>query len=204
MNKKIILSALTATTMATSWGANATLEPRLNGQAYYDTETDLTWTYSTNINGQKTIDDQIGFLSTFTIDSVGDWRIPMHTELVDIVHKSADCSQFTVCFPTGPFDTSWNNFDGLHWVRVTDTTDGQGIHQMHAHGADGFFYNSYNPFWNSVFQSNMEQGEHYFSVWPVHNGDVASISAVPEPATCAMLLAGLGFLSLTGRKYFST
>ncbi|MBL0011303.1 MAG: hypothetical protein IPP22_10540 [Nitrosomonas sp.] len=58
---KIILSALTAATMAASWGANATLEPRLNGQAYYDTESDLTWTADVNINGSKTIDEQLSF-----------------------------------------------------------------------------------------------------------------------------------------------
>jgi len=198
MNKKIILSTITAATMAASWGANATLEPRLNGQAYYDTETDLTWTADLNINDHKTIDEQLSFLSTFTIDGIGGWRIPNNTEINDIVRRNSDCSQITICSPTGPFNTEyWGN--GRQWFQAHATTDGQGYLQMYAHGSDGKYYFAVDLYSTEYYPANMEGNWGTFNIWPVHTGDVASISAVPEPETYAMLLAGLGLIGFIGR-----
>ena len=196
---KIILSALTAATMAASWGANATLEPRLNGQAYYDTESDLTWTADVNINGSKTIDEQLSFLSTFIIDGIGGWRIPNNTEINDIAFKNSDCSQITICLPIGPFNT--DDWGGSRlWFQAHATTDGQGYSQMYAHGSDGKYYFAVSLFWAEYYPAYMQGNSGTFAIWPVHTGDVAAISQVPEPGTYAMLLAGLGLIGFIGRR----
>jgi len=207
MNKELILSALTAAIMAASWGANATLEPRLNGQAYYDTETDLTWTADMNPIGYKTINEHLDILSNWTVDGIGGWRIPTGSEIYDITMNNASCiinegppfcspdSQFTATFT----DTS-DDWGIAYWYNL-QAQDNADYSFWSALGSDGNYYFVYNASVMGYVHIGFEGAGNFIQLaaWPVHTGDVAAISAVPEPSTYAMLLAGLGLVGFMGR-----
>lgn len=185
-------SAVIASLLLAASNANATLEPRLNGQAYYDTETNLTWTADPNLNDDKNLEEQFNFLSSLSIEGVSDWRIPSEAELRSIVSITADCPWPGVCFQVGPFEP---------WAfRYWYLTSFEGPNDYLAHGSDGRYYFAYSPSWDEYFPADVHALYSYFAVWPVHTGDVAAISAVPEPETYAMLLAGLGLLGFMARR----
>ena len=56
--------------------ANAALEMRLGGLAYYDTELNITWAADANINGAHSWWDQWIWASGLTINGVSGWRLP--------------------------------------------------------------------------------------------------------------------------------
>lgn len=205
MNKKIILSALTAATMAASWGANATLEPRLNGQAYYDTETDLTWTANMNPSGYKTINEHLDILSNWTVDGIGGWRIPIWSEIGGITLNNANCIMDSQPVRqeqiTATFTATYDDWNSAYWYNV-QAQDNIDYSFSYALGSDGNYYFAYDASVMGNIQTGFEGAGNYlqFAAWPVHTGDVAAISQVPEPGTYAMLLAGLGLIGFIGRR----
>lgn len=189
------LRAAAIAALLASASANATLEPRLSGKAYYDTETNLTWAAPVDA---RTISEQVTFVSNLVIDGIGGWRIPSWQELPDFItnHSICDdmyCFNRTLLPPLDIYQSSlsWN------WVSAGPSELIQVVTPW-MRGAvvdfDGIAYAAYGHWYGFLEPVN---SSHSFSTWPVHTGDVA---LVPEPATYAMLLAGLGLLGFMIQK----
>jgi hypothetical protein len=191
MKTKLIKIAATALLFATS-AANATLESRLSGKAYYDTDTGLTWAGPEYTVTPRTSAEQAAFLSTLNIGGIGDWRIPSSLEFFKLTYTHSHCSDdplmCSLRLPDAPLDTypasSWGYFT---WV-IAGISEGIDI-----------IYGAYRPALLEGYPLP-DDGKMTFSVWPVHTGDVPVIALVPEPQTYAMLLAGLGLVGFMGRK----
>ncbi|WP_350151560.1 hypothetical protein [Nitrosomonas sp.] len=84
--KNRIAAAIGGLMLCASFAANATLEPRLSGMAYYDTDTGLTWAAP-----KHTLDSGLNysgydaFIPTFELGGTGDWAIPQWRDLINFV-----------------------------------------------------------------------------------------------------------------------
>ncbi len=180
MNKKVILAALTSTMIAASLEANASFEPRLGGKAYYDTETNLTWTTDANINGKKSWDEHKAWAENLAIDGVNGWRLPEDKELVTLIKIfTCDSVNFFCYPPSEPF----HNIKAGYWTNDSFVFDGEPSSYI-------FILRSLEWFAVPTYFPNF--------AWPVHEGDVAL--AIPEPEIYTMLLTGLGLLGFMSRR----
>jgi hypothetical protein len=87
--QKSTLGVLSACLMVTSFNANAMLLSRLGGQAYYDTDLNITWLADANAgagsiydDGSNTTDGRMtwtnadAWVSNLTVAGIGGWRLP--------------------------------------------------------------------------------------------------------------------------------
>lgn len=159
--------------------ANAALESRLNGHAFYDTDLNITWAADANINGSHNWFEQTAWAESLTIEGVGGWRLPEIDEMKHLSHVEGILYPFLGLF---------SNIQPFHYWASTTHFD---------EGADDAFYFDFRF---GGFDTVTDRGEGLFA-WPVHSGDVALI---PEPQTYAMMLAGLlaifGFVRLRQRS----
>lgn len=157
--------------------ANATLESRLSGLAYYDTELDITWAADANINGAHNWWDQMVWASGLTIGGVSGWRLPsadvngngsseggLDNEM-DFLYRNEGITAAT----PGIFS---NIQPSVYWSSTELVTDPP--------YAFIFFFNSGDTL------DSLKSYDHF--AWAVHNGDVALI---PEPGVYAMMSIGL-------------
>lgn len=77
-SRLLFFAAVFAFTITTS--ANAALYSRLNGQAVYDSDLNITWTANANINGRMTWADANTWAANLVIDGIGGWRLPTTTQ----------------------------------------------------------------------------------------------------------------------------
>ncbi len=198
-----LVAAATAVILSSS--ANAALESRLGGLAYYDTEANLTWLadanyaytsgYTTSVIMNWT--EASTWVADLDIAGVTGWRLPNTLEL------DASCDYH---------DTSGNgygyNCTGSEMGNLFYNTLGNEAYFSTNTGpfsnVQSYLYWSATEFSNSpdyqAYYFNMgsgEQGRTYktdnISTWAVQTGDV---SAVPVPA--AVWLFGSGLLGLAG------
>ncbi|WMJ09847.1 PEP-CTERM sorting domain-containing protein [Nitrosomonas sp. sh817] len=175
--------------------ANATLESRLDGKAYYDTELNITWAANANMHGAGNWNYQNAWASNLIIDGVSGWRLPS----VDVNGDNIIVN----CSGGGVAGCSDNEMGYLYWEEgISGSTPGpfSNIPPINAYWS-GTEYSTI-PYFAWYFHFNV--GATLFDgkidlllAWPVHDGDV-NVSAIPEPSTYAMLLAGLGVLGLMG------
>jgi len=158
-----------------------------------------------NPNGRKTINEQLDYLSNLVIDGVSGWRIPDLSELFSIRAETVDCSMAEIHYycllnQDGPFENNSGDFN-WYFVNPLAATSAEGNSYGYAHGTDGNYYHAYRIQQLESYPAPFEGYGNYFTfaAWPVHTGDVAAISQVPEPSTYAMLLAGLGLIGFMGR-----
>ncbi|SER63883.1 PEP-CTERM protein-sorting domain-containing protein [Nitrosomonas sp. Nm51] len=175
--------------------ANAALELRLGGLAYYDTQLDITWAADPYITGFGTWEEQQTNVSSLTIGGVSGWRLP-----------SADVNNDNdICFVCADNEMGFLYFvEGI--TPLTPGVFGSIAEDFHWSGtqfsvsperAFAFFFGSFD-FDFDVFNKSSR-----FFAWPVHSGDVG-INTVSEPEI--IVLIGFGLLSLAGflriqRKY---
>ncbi len=146
--------------------ANATLESRLGGQSFYDTDLNITWASDANINGKHNWFEQTNWASNLTIDGVGSWRLPSVEEMEHLFNTEG-----VSFFTQDPF----TNIQGhLYWSSTEI-----GLNDA------GFF------FFLIGGKGETPKADEMFA-WPVHDGDVALI---PEPEMYGMMLLGLLVLS---------
>lgn len=179
----------------------AALVSRLGGQAYYDTELDITWAQNANINGQDTWDGQVSWVSGLTIAGVSGWRLPNMD--VDNDGTIVDCA--SVAEPT-----------------CRDNEYGYMYHQNGVSFASpGMFANvqsgSTAPYWSATkyapspsvvaWAHNFSNGSSVIQTttnpdiyaWAVHSGDV-----VPIPAAAWLFGSALGLLAWVRSKSHKT
>ncbi|MBS0484928.1 MAG: hypothetical protein JSS06_06905 [Proteobacteria bacterium] len=184
MTIKIINGILVAVLMVAASTASATLESRLSGMAYYDTDTGLTWAAPVYTIPGKPFFEQVSFLSTFTLGGTSDWEIPALSEFSAFIFSHSDHSIPWMLIPYPPLDTDMSAWNAWYWVDKAT--------------ASGSPY-GYRPSTNEFYPGDVYLSLSDFDVWPVHVGDVPVV-AVPEPQTYAMLLVGIGLIRLFSSK----
>lgn len=179
---------------------NAALVERLNGLAFYDTETDLTWLADANYamtsgydaDGRMDWANAVNWVTNLNIAGISDWRLAYdggcyaytctNNEMAGLFYNTLGNTAGSLS-NTGPF---YNVQASSYWIGLTY---------------------DYGNVWQSVF--NMAYGETWEStrgennyVWVVNDGDIGgAVSTVPVPA--AVWLFGSGLLGLAGiaRRY---
>lgn len=192
----ILIAGILSATIPMS--VNAALEQRLGGKAYYDTETNLTWTTDASPNGYKTYFDQINFAENLAIDGVTGWQMPTSRELLDFIGQLQTCLTPDFCtFPPEPF----HHISSSYFLK-----DGYYHSVNFKHNIEIEITLIYRPYSNdyvsvdlSWFTGDERPAAPLASSWPVYHGDVALI---PEPSAYAMLLAGLGLMAFRRNRLF--
>ena len=148
--------------------ANAALESRLGGDAYYDTDLNITWTTDANISGiADDWNSQMSWASSLTIDGISGWRLPTQDEALHLFSDEGISFSSPGPFINIVFDSYWTSTES------------------------NFFPDAALPFDFVGGSGGITSKDTPFFAWAVHSGDV---SPIPEPSTYAMLLAGLALL----------
>ena len=217
----ILLSTISITAILSS-SANAMLIGRLSiteggtdYQAYYDTETDLTWlanpylaiTSGYDTDGQMNWNDAVNWVQNLSINGVTGWRLPT-TTLPD-----SSCSYQYASYSYG-FNCVGSEMGHMYYNVLGGTAGGAGgdfigVRNSNKNLFSGFNYRT-GYFWSSTESDLDTNGALYFSMedgaqgtfpkdkyelyaWAVYTGDVSS---VPVPA--AVWLFGSGLITLIG------
>lgn len=218
--KHTICGALCAGLLITASGAaNAVLVERLGGQAYYDTDADLTWLVDANYaqtsgydaDGLMTWATANAWAASLDINGVTGWRLP---DTIDVGNDGRTYTNFFQGVDFGYNITAHSEMSNL-WYNVLGNvpyfdTAGNSAEPGWGLSNTGPFINIQpGNYWSATeyapnptdawffvmnygYQSNDYKVAGYYA-WAVQSGDV---SAVPVPAT--VWLFGSGLLGLLG------
>jgi hypothetical protein len=201
MNIKSI--TLVIITLIFSASANAVLVSRLGGQAYYDTDADLTWLADANASVGSIYDtwnpgsgvmnwfDANNWAAGLTVSGVGGWRLPDTDEGCPLYNCTG--SEMGSLF-----------YNALGNSKEVNNSGGALSNTGPFSNVQTYWYWSatdWAPDTNWAWVFNMDSGKQLngnkaannLYVWVVQSGDV---SAVPVPA--AVWLFGSGLLGLIG------
>lgn len=205
-----------------STSVNAAFIERLGGQAYFDTDLNITWLADTNYaltsgydaDGRMTFLEALGFVEQLEFGGYGNWRLPTATT---INCESVSCIDAS----TGEiFENVSGELAYQYHVNLGGDNDAQLLSAAHNENYDLFIWhdtNFYPFFWTSTpsdyygegyqlavdfMYGNIASGEitNPGVVWAVADGDVF-VSSVPIPAALWLLGSGLiGLISWTKLK----
>ncbi|MBI5659432.1 MAG: DUF1566 domain-containing protein [Nitrosomonadales bacterium] len=208
-------------------GANAALVSVLNGDAVYDTDLNVTWLANTNLAASNTFgvsgvgitwdgrmtwntaQSWIGAMNTANYLGFNDWRLPT------TLQPDASCSDQWFGISSGYGCTGsemghlfYNELGGVAGSSVLSSGDPdlalfQNGHPYYYYWSGTEYAANHDNAWsfgtNGGYQYSSNK-DSYRLAWAVRPGNSAAVSAVPEPETYAMLLAGLGLLGFTARR----
>ncbi len=95
--------------------ANATLESRLGGQAFYDTGLDISWLADANMNGEQTWQTQMTWADNLIIAGTDGWRLPSVGELYYLFSIEKIRHPFMGIEGNDPFP--FTNISWTYWTR---------------------------------------------------------------------------------------
>jgi len=183
--------------------ANAMLVSRLDGQAFYDDELDITWLADANANDQGTWDNQMAWAASFELDGVTGWRLPSMDVNGDGV--VVDCGD-------GQLDAEACKDHELgymyHWNHITPNLPGSFLNVWPARywsnietEQSGQMDYAYAYYYRSAGNVNIiaPKASPSGSAWLVYDGDVG-VSVVPVPAAAWLFVSGLTALGWFRRK----
>ena len=174
--------------------ANAALETRLGGLAYYDTVLDITWAADGKINGNMNWDDANTWAEGLTIDGITGWRLP-----------SADVDGDGIvvnCIGGGVIGCADNEMGFLFWEEEITASNPDPLTNIQSlstywSGTDLFGLGvAYANRLDSGSQGLFDTGLNLLAL-AVHDGDVG---AVPVPIAVWLFGSALGMLGCMRRK----
>lgn len=174
----------------------ATLQPLdLDGDsvtdAFFDTDLKITWLRNANVNGLMTLAQAVKWADEFEFGGFSDWRLPItntcggghycfNNEMGHLWHYALGNA------PGGPM-TNTGDFQNLeadyYWASLIDPE--------HNYPAGYFVWNNA---WGANAYNAPYDGWSYFALL------VRGTTIIPEPATYALMLSGLGMLVAVARR----
>jgi uncharacterized protein DUF1566/PEP-CTERM motif-containing protein len=189
-NLRWTVTALFVVMLGASSVANATLVSRLNGQALYDTDLNITWLANANANGLMSWSQANAWAAGITLGGSG-WRLPT---------ADPGCGFVYNCTSSEMGHLFYNELGGVAHSLISVTHNAN--YDLFSNLQPNLYWTSteYAPpstnawifYFSDGFQFAGDKG-YGLNAMAVHSGDIA---AVPEPA--AVWLFGLGLLSLIG------
>ena len=185
--KSVAATALTVVTLLAASGAQATLSYRLNNQAVYDSEANLTWLRDANANGFTNWAPAMAWAGSLNIDGVTGWRLPGGTMGFGYDQTASEMGNMF-----------YNVLGGTAHSSIIDNHNSNYafFQNVKSRGYWSGFLNPTTTFDNPWFFGFGDGIQSYigfynsFAAWAVQTGDVEA-SAVPAPGTLALLGAGL-------------
>ncbi len=171
---KIIATSLlcVGTLLGITSNAHAELQSRLNGQAVYDTDLDITWLADANAGGRLNFSDAQQWVTNLSVNGVTGWRLPdAKTTFNGTSHSLSEMGHLfynelggdTLPYPPNIYDSTdpdlalFSNVSRIyHWT--LDSEDSQTV---------------VYSFWRG-FQVQTYRLSRRYGVWAVHDGDVGS------------------------------
>ncbi|MES9898019.1 MAG: DUF1566 domain-containing protein [Sedimenticola sp.] len=174
--------------------ADAALVLRLNGQAVYDTDLDITWLADARAGGHVNWVTANNWATSLSFGGYGDWRLPT-------APSSGTCSGYN-CSDSEMGHMFYNELTGSAGT-VINSSNAQWYHDPDL----ALFTNLYNHYWTSTESEptyywnfsfaggyqGTSRGSNSAGAWAVRDGDV---NVVPIPA--AVWLFGTGLMGLIG------
>lgn len=183
--KKLAISVALCTLLGTSFASHASLTASADGKTVYDSELKLTWLADANYSqtsgyhssGNMNWDDaNNGWAGNLNFAGHSDWRLPTIGEITELRHELGGSTGSLFNNHNSNFNLFTNFSNDWYWTSTGDSND--------ATKATAYHLNLGAP-----------------NVADVNNGYRAmAVSAVPEPETYAMLLAGLGLIGAMTRR----
>jgi hypothetical protein len=213
----LIISSIIAASLVTG-AAHAALQGRdLNGsagsfEAYYDTDLNITWLADANYaktsgyhgNGQMTWHEATTWVASLSfiagVNVYDDWRLPSALNQ----NGTGPCNRFN-CTDSEMGHMFYVELGGTSHHSILESTDPdlakfsniQGLYWSSTEASDESLVWLFGPV--DGYQTSNYKADYWWA-WAVSDGDVG-VSAVPEPETYAMLLAGLLFIGFAKRHH---
>ncbi len=191
------LSILTLTPLVSALNAATLLplESRLNGQAYYDPNLDITWYSNADLIGESDLAAASVAVNNLVVDGISGWRLPITDRNRDGIAE--DCKGKTI--DTCTLDNELSFMLNIRGIAATSPGPFTNLRADWYWSVSNAVFNPprvYAWLMNSAGQSGFGDA-HPDNIglrsWAVHTGDVA---VVPVPA--AIWLFGSGLLALAG------
>lgn len=167
-------------------GVAALQDRDLNGDtvvdAFYDIDLDITWLRDANVNGAMDWDSAVAWADGFSLGGYGDWRLP----------SMGICDITTGCHGVNEMSTLWGqlgagtgdfqNLGGYYWTANEFPPD------------YAWFFPFVTPYPGYYIRP---KGTELLAM-AVHPGDIGA--PIPEAASMALMLAGLGASAVMVRR----
>jgi len=197
-SKVVVFGAAAVAAALVSATAQAALQDRdLDGNgevdAFYDTDLDITWLRDANVNGQMNWDSAVAWAEGFSFAGYDDWRLPTTLQPDATCDYQDGGDSYGYNCTGGEMGHLWYLELGNVAGSMTNTGSLQNLQAStywsgteYAAGSDhAWMLVTYD---GSQHSANKRSALYAMAVRP---GDAPM---VPEPQTCALLLAGLGVL----------
>ena len=205
MSRSSVVAAAAAVLLAAG-SAQAALIDRGAGMVYDDVQ-DITWLKNWNAGGQRTWDDANLWANGLSYAGYNDWRLPSALN----ADGSGPCGGMN-CSESEMGYMFYNYLGGNAFESVLDQS-GDSAQEMtnlalFTNVSDRFYWTGTalndDSAWHFATydgsQSSNTSKWQEFRVVAVRDGDVGSVTHVPEPETWALMLAGLGAMGVIARR----
>ncbi len=181
-------------------GAQAALQPRdldsaaAGFEAVYDSDRNITWLADPHASGMLSWTESAAFAGGLSVGAHTGWRLARGSELVNLWQdwQTASIAEFGADFF---FDETKSADAGMGSTLFTAFPMGE-VWDLDA-DADYAFVWVFDRLWTDQGPTDKDSYRAYG--WAVHDGDLAP-SAVPEPTTYALMLAGLLAVGLAAHR----